>query len=176
MVQTYVKVRNGEIEATYLHPKLKPILQETYGIILYQEQILEIVKELCGYSLGEADVLRRIIGKKKIDQMKPAVDKMIERGVEQGIPRNIMAQISDRIVTFALYGFNKGHSGAYGLVSYQTAYLKTHYPLQFMCATINSEENNQEKIVPYIDECKRLGIEILPPDVRYSNDEWVIEQ
>jgi len=111
MVDTYVKVKNGEIEATYLHEKLRPILSDTYGIILYQEQILEIIKELCGYSLGEADMFRRIIGKKKVDEMKPAIEAMIERGVIQGIPRPTMESIADRIVTFAMYGFNKCLSG-----------------------------------------------------------------
>jgi len=176
MVQTYVKVRNGEIEPVYLHPKLEPILRDTYSIILYQEQILQIAKELCGYSLGEADVLRRIIGKKKIDEMKPAIDQLISRGVANGIPEDVMNKISDRIVTFALYGFNKGHSAAYGLVAYQTSYLKAHYPLQFLCATINSEENSQDAIVPYINEVKRLGVKILPPDIRKGNIEWVIEE
>ena len=111
MVETYVKVKNGEIEPTYLHEKLKHILEDTGGIILYQEQILEIVKELCGYSLGEADMFRRIIGKKKIDEMKPEIDRMIERGVANGIPRDIMETIADRIITFALYGFNKCMAG-----------------------------------------------------------------
>jgi len=175
MVETYVKVRNGEIEPTYLHPKLKNILGDTYSIILYQEQLLEIAKELCGYSLGEADVIRRIVGKKKMDEMKPAVEQMIERGVANGVSKEVMEKITKQIVEFAAYSFNKGHSAAYGFLAYQTAYLKAHYPIQFMCATINSEEDKHDKIIPYINECKRLGIPVLPPDVRQGNREWVIE-
>lgn len=175
MVETYVKVKNGEIEPTYLHEKLEHILEDTGGIILYQEQILEIVKELCGYSLGEADMFRRIIGKKKIDEMKPEIDRMIERGVTNGIPRDIMETIADRIITFALYGFNKSHSAAYGKLAYKTSYLKAHYPLEYMCALINNEEGKQDKILPYIKECTKLNIQILPPDITKKNRDWIIE-
>lgn len=175
MVKTYINVKSGKIKAQYLHPKLKPILENTYSIILYQEQILEIAKELCGYSLGEADNLRRIIGKKKIDEMQPAIDQMIQRGINNGISRDVMDKITKQIIEFASYCFNKGHSAAYGLLSYQTAYLKAHYPLQFMCATINSEANIQEKIIPYINECRRLGIHIIPPDIRLKNREWIMQ-
>jgi DNA polymerase III subunit alpha len=175
MVETYVEVRNKTQQAVYLHPKLEPILKDTYGIILYQEQILEIAKELCGYSLGEADMLRRIIGKKKVEEMKPAIEKLIERGVANGIDRNIMQKIADAIVTFALYGFNKGHSAGYGKLAYDTSYLKAHYPLEFICACINSKDGKHEETMPYINEAKRMGIKILPPDARVGNMEWSIE-
>jgi len=168
-------LKEDVIAPAYLHPKLEPILQPTYSIILYQEQLLEIAKELCGYSLGEADVIRRIVGKKKIDEMKPAVEQMIERGIANGISRDVMEKITKQIVEFALYSFNKGHSAAYGYIAYQTAYLKAHYPLQFMCATINSEDNNQKNILPYINECRSLNIGILPPDLIKGNRQWIIE-
>lgn len=204
MVQTYIKVKNNielqqwikdgnvretwhhwkdnggtltesdVLEPMYLHEKLRPILQDTYSIILYQEQILEIAKALCGYSLGEADNLRRIIGKKKIDEMQPAIDQMIERGVANGISREVMQKVTTQIVEFASYCFNKSHSAAYGLLSYQTAYLKANYPLEYMCAVINSEENSQKDIIPYIKECTKLGIKVLPPDIRQKNREWTI--
>lgn len=158
----------------YLHPKLKPILQDTYGVILYQEQVLSIAKELCGYTLGQADMLRRIIGRKQIEQMEPAMKEFVERGVSRGIPKNIMEELSRQIVTFANYSFNQGHSTAYGYISYQTAYLKAHYPLQFMCALINSEKK-QEDIVPYIKECGNINVDILPPNIIKSSYIWTIE-
>jgi DNA polymerase III alpha subunit len=204
MVQTYVKVKNHTelqqwvahgneaeawplwkdnggtltaddvIEPTYLHEKLRSILQNTYSIILYQEQILKIAEELCEYSLGEADNLRRIIGKKKIDEMQPAIEAMIERGVSNGIPREVMDAITKQIVEFASYCFNKAHSAAYGLLSYQTAYLKANYPLEYMCSVINSEEHSHDNILPYIKECKKLGIAVLPPDITKLNRDWII--
>ena len=176
MVQTYVKVKNGEIKPIYLHPKLEPILQDTYSITLYQEQILEIAKQLCGYSLGEADVLRRIIGKKKIDEMKPALETMVQRGVDNGISKEIMEKITHQIVEFASYCFNKSHSAGYGLLAWQTSYLKAHYPLQFLCACLNNEEGQQEAFIPFINECKNLGIKVLPPDITKINMEWIIEE
>jgi DNA polymerase-3 subunit alpha len=107
--------------------------------------------------------------------MKPAIDTMIERGVANGTPRDVLEKISKQIVEFASYCFNKGHSAAYGFLAYQTAYLKAHYPLQFMCSLINSEENSQKHIVPFIKECERMGIKVLPPDIRYSKNQWIIE-
>jgi len=175
MVATYVKVRSGEIEPVYLHDKLRAILEPTYSIILYQEQILEIAKSLCGYSLGEADVLRRIIGKKKIDEMTPAIDTMIERGVTNGIPRDVMEKITKQIVEFAAYCFNKAHSAAYGLIAYQTSYLKANYPLEYMCASMNNEDFDQEKILVFIKELKKMSIALLPPDISKCNPEFIIE-
>lgn len=175
MVATYVKVRSGEIEPQYLHEKLRPILEPTYSIILYQEQILEIAKELCGYSLGEGDVLRRIIGKKKIDEMAPAIETMIERGVVNGIPRNVMDKITKQIVEFAAYCFNKAHSAAYGLIAYQTSYLKANFPLEYMCASMNNEDFDQDKILVFIKELKKMEITLLPPDISKASPEFVIE-
>ena len=201
MVQTYVGVKNWTelhqwteqgntkeswehwdtitfdelIEPAYLHESLRPILESTYSIVLYQEQIMEIAKQLCGYTLGEADNIRRIIGKKKVDEMKPALDSMIERGVSNGIPRDVMDAITTQIVEFAMYCFNKSHSAAYGLLSYQTAYLKANYQKEYMCSMINSEDNSHKDIIPYIKECKELGMSVFPPSLPLKNREWVIE-
>jgi len=163
------------VEPTYLHDKLRPILGDTYSIILYQEQILEIAKSLCGYTLGEADNLRRIIGKKKIDEMQPAIDAMIQRGINNNIPQDVMKKVTTQIVEFASYCFNRGHSAAYGLLSYQTAYLKANYPVEYMCSVINSEDCNHKDILPYIKECGKLDIDVLAPDLTKLNREWVIE-
>lgn len=175
MVDVYVDRRNGVETVEYLHPKLEAILKETYGVILYQEQIQKISQELCGYSLGEGDVLRRVIGKKKPEDMAVIIPQFIERGIKNGISESVIKTISDQIITFAGYGFNQSHSAAYGFIAYQTAWLKAHYPLQFMCALLNSEGGNVEKTVPYINECRRMGIKVLPPDINKSKVKWSIE-
>jgi DNA polymerase-3 subunit alpha len=134
-----------------------------------------ICQELCGYNLGEGDVLRRIIGKKKEKEMRPALDDFINRGIMNGIPREIMIKISEQIETFALYGFNMGHSAAYGYTAYQTAYLKAHYPLQFWKARLNMCIGKVERTVQYIESARNDGIEILPPSVMESDHIWKIE-
>lgn len=158
-----------------VHPSLEPILADTYGVIVYQEQIMAIVRALAGYSLGEADMLRRIIGRKKAELIDEAMATFKAKGIANGIDAAIMDEMVRQIITFANYGFNKSHSAAYGIIAYQTAYLKAHYPLEFMCALINSEGNNQEKTLPYIAECKRMGIKVLPPDIKKSKNRWIIE-
>lgn len=173
MIDIFVAGRNGN-DITYLHPKLESILSPTYGIILYQEQILQIAKDLCGYTLGQADMLRRGIGRKEKEIVQSFRNDFISKGVANGIEKKIISEIWSQIETFANYGFNQGHSTAYGYISYQTAYLKAHYPLQFMCALINSEKK-QEDIVPYIKECSNINIEILPPNIVKSSNIWTIE-
>jgi DNA polymerase-3 subunit alpha len=128
---------------------------------------------LCGYTLGQADMLRRIIGRKQVEQIEAAIDEMLVRGEENGVDRHTMQQICDQIVTFANYGFNQGHSTAYGYIAYQTAYLKAHYPVEFMCSLINMKAT--EEVPGQVEECKRLGIKILPPDIRVNNQDWVME-
>lgn len=171
MDKTFEKRRNGEEEVTYLHPKLEPILRDTEGVILYQEQIMQIAQALCGFSYGKADNLRRIIGRKIVEEMQPAIDEMIEAGVANGIDRDSMKNITDLIITFAEYGFNRGHSAAYGITAWRTAYLKAHYPAQFMCALMDSVANDKAKLATYIAHCKKLGLEVLPPDIRLSR-QW----
>jgi DNA polymerase-3 subunit alpha len=174
MVSVYVRRKTGTEEIRYLHPKLEPILKETYGIILYQEQIMELVQSLAGWSLGKADILRRVIGRKETELMQEQINQFIADCEKNEIETEIANAIANQIITFAKYGFNKSHSCSYGYTAFITAYLKAHYPLQFMCSLINSE-SKQEDILPYIDECKRLGIIILPPDITKMNMEWIIE-
>src|SRR5204862_149651 len=151
-------------------PDLKPILEETYGVILYQEQVMQISNVVAGYSLGEADILRRAMGKKKAEEMAAQRDRFIKGAQEKGLPPKKVEKIFDLMEQFAGYGFNKSHSAAYAYLAYVTAYLKAHYPLDFMAALLTSETGNTAKVVKYINECREMGIPILPPDVNYS--EW----
>ena len=166
MVKHFVERRAGREEITYLHPKLEPVLKNTYGIILYQEQIQRIARDLCGYTLGEGDNLRRIIGRKKVEEMDDAITKFIEAGTKNGI--DTIKEISDQVVTFANYGFNMGHSAAYGYLAYQTAYLKAHYPRQYIAALINSKMGKIEQTTKYIQEARNIHINVLPPHIMES--------
>lgn len=174
MLDAYIMRRHGEMELTYEHQLLEPILGPTYGIILYQEQVLAIARALCGYTLGQADVLRRIIGRKQVELIDAAITEMKAKGMANGIDGEIMDKVCDAIVTFANYGFNQGHSTAYGYIAYQTAWLKAHYTKEFMTCLINSEDG-QEKILPYIEELRRLKITIKPPCVQVGNDNFSLD-
>jgi DNA polymerase-3 subunit alpha len=155
-------------QVEYLHPKLEPILKETYGIIVYQEQVMRIASELAGFTLAEADIMRKAMGKKKEELMKQFEDKFISGCAQNSIPENIAREIWELIVRFAKYGFNKSHSVAYALTAYQTAYLKANYPAEYMAATLNSEIDNWDKVQFFMEECRRLGLEVLPPDINTS--------
>ncbi len=168
MIDDFIARKKGEKEITYLHASLEPILQETYGIIVYQEQVMRITSELGGFTLAEADIMRRIMGKKKKEEMQGQKDKFIEGCSTSGIDKKVARQIADMIEKFASYGFNKSHSAAYALIAYQTGYLKSNYPAEFMSANLSSEVNNTDKIVVLIEECRKMGIEVVPPDVNYS--------
>lgn len=174
LLDTYIKRRCGEEPVEYLIPELEPILQNTVGLIVYQEQIIEIAKQICGYSAGQADMLRRAVGRKKADEMEQIKPDFIARAVKHGQTQENAEKLFELIEYFANYGFNKAHCYGYSVLTYATAYLKAHHPLQFMCSLINSEDA-QEKIIPYIKECEKLGITILPPSVLSANREWVIE-
>ena len=152
----------------YPHPVLEEILKETYGVIVYQEQVMQIASKMAGFSLGEADILRKAMGKKLASVMISMRDKFIEGARKNKIPEKAAIQVFDLMEQFAQYGFNKSHSTAYALLAYQTAYLKVHYPVQFMAALLSSEIGNTEKIVMYIAECKDMGIPVLPPDINES--------
>ena len=169
-IPQYIARKKNEEETIYDHPKMEPILKETYGIMVYQEQIMQVVQALAGFSLGGADILRRAIGKKKVDVMAEQREKFIA-GCKQAsdIDAELADQIWEKIKIFAGYGFNKSHSAAYGVVSYQTAYLKANYPVEFMAAVLTGEIENAEKLAFFINECREMGIEILPPDVNSSN-------
>jgi len=152
----------------YLHPDLKPILEPTYGVILYQEQVMQIAQVLAGYSLGGADLLRRAMGKKKAEEMAKQREVFVEGARSRGVDEARATYIFDLMEKFAGYGFNKSHSAAYAVLSYQTAWLKAHYPAAFMAAVLSSDMDNTDKVVTLIDECNRMGLQILPPDINAS--------
>ncbi|MFA5536252.1 MAG: DNA polymerase III subunit alpha [Bacillota bacterium] len=168
MVDDFVDRRHGKKKVQYAHPTLKPILEDTYGVILYQEQVMLIANELAGFTLGQADLLRRAMGKKKPEVIAAQRENFIEGAKSNKVDAKIAEETFDLIAYFAGYGFNKSHSAAYALLAYQTAYLKAHYPVHYMAALLSSVVANTDKVTLYIEECKRLGIEVLPPDVNES--------
>ncbi len=174
MVKDFIDRKHGRRPIEYPLPELEDILKETYGIILYQEQVMQIASRLAGYSLGEADILRRAMGKKKMDVMEEQRNIFVERSIRNGVDRAKAEHIFDLMVKFAEYGFNKSHSAAYAYIAYQTAYLKTHYTEHFLNALLTSEKNQTEKIAPYIEECRRLGIPVLPPDINESGRDFSV--
>ncbi len=168
-IPQYIARKKGQETTIYDHPKMEPILKETYGIMVYQEQIMQVVQALAGFSLGGADILRRAIGKKKVDVMAEQREKFIKGCADtSGISPELADQIWEKIKIFAGYGFNKSHSAAYGIVSYQTAYLKANYPVEFMAAVLTGEIENADKLAFLIRACRDMGINILPPDVNSS--------
>ncbi|MCZ6796288.1 MAG: DNA polymerase III subunit alpha [Planctomycetota bacterium] len=174
MVDKYVARKHGVEPIEYDHPALEPILGETNGVILYQEQVMRIANQLAGFTLNEADTLRKAMGKKNKKMMQKFKEKFVEGGVEQGHHRDQMSHLFDLIEFFAGYGFNKSHSTAYALVSYQTAYLKGNYPTEFMAAVMSCEMSNTDKIVDYLEECRRLEIEVMPPSVNQSEKGFAV--
>lgn len=174
MLDEYIDRRNGK-PFEYLDERLKEPLGETYGIMVFQEQIMRVCQIIAGYSMAEADTVRRAVGKKDHDLMQEITAEFVDRAVANGTDKDVAKQILDMIIAAASYGFNKAHSQSYGYTAYITAYLKAHYPLEFYIATINSEDGNQEKIFPYIQEMQRKGIKILPPDLRHSDRQWTVE-
>jgi DNA polymerase III subunit alpha len=168
MVDSYIKCKHGQEKITYEHPLLEPILKETNGVILYQEQVMRIANHLAGFSLTEADSLRKAMGKKKPEIMAKFQAKFIDGCASRGVEAKLAERIWDLMVFFAGYGFNKSHSTAYAVVTYQTAWLKANYPTEYMAALMTCEMSNTDKLAEYLEECRRLGIEILPPDVNRS--------
>ncbi len=168
MVDTYVQRKHGEEPMVFEHPILEPILRETNGVILYQEQVMRIANQMAGFSLNEADTLRKAMGKKKKEIMEKFKEKFVSGAGGKGIDRALATRIFDLIEFFAGYGFNKSHSTAYALVSYQTAYLKANYPTELMAAVMTCEMSNTDAIVEYLEESRKMGIEILPPDINRS--------
>jgi DNA polymerase-3 subunit alpha len=168
MVEDYIQARHGQKAITYLHPLLEPILRDTYGVILYQEQVMRIASVVGGFSLGEADLVRRAMGKKKPEVLAALRQQFIDGAQTNGVPEAIAAQIFDLMEYFSGYGFNKSHSAAYALVAYQTAYLKANYPQEYMAALLTSVMGNSDKVGLYIEECRRMKLPILHPDVNAS--------
>lgn len=168
MADEFVDRKHGRAPISYLHPSIEPILKPTYGVILYQEQVMQIAQQLAGYSLGAADLLRRAMGKKKPEEMAKQRTVFLEGSAKNNVDKHLANQIFDIIDKFAGYGFNKSHSVAYAALSYRTAWLKTHYPSEFMASVLSSDMDNTDKMVVMISECQRMGLTILPPSVQYS--------
>jgi DNA polymerase-3 subunit alpha len=174
MVESFVERKHGRQSIVYSHPLAEPILRETYGMILYQEQVQKIASVMASYSLGEADLLRRAMGKKIPEEMAKQRDRFVKGAVDNAIAQEVAEEIFDLMAEFANYGFNKSHSAAYGLLSYQTAYLKTHYPEEFFAASMTCDMDNTDKLVRYFEDCQRLGIKVLPPDCASSGLEFTV--
>jgi DNA polymerase III subunit alpha len=174
MIDDFIARKQGTQTIEYLHPKLESILHETYGIMVYQEQVMKIASEIAGFTLARADVMRRAMGKKDKALMAGLKKEFVNGALQNHIDKKVAGDIFDLIEKFASYGFNKSHSVAYSVVAYQTAYLKAHYPAEFMAATLSSEIGNTDKIVLFIDDCRSLGIEVLPPDVNESEADFTV--
>ena len=178
MVDDFIARKNGggAVEIDYLHPALKPVLEPTYGVILYQEQVMQIAQVLAGYTLGGADLLRRAMGKKKPEEMAQQRSIFVDGAVARGVEQRQAEYIFDLMEKFAGYGFNKSHSAAYALLSYQTAYLKAHYPAAFMAAVLSADMDHTDKVVTLIRDCRdQLGLEVKPPDVNISAYEFTVD-
>ncbi len=168
MIDDFVERKHGRREVVYDLPELKELLEETFGVIVYQEQVMRISNRLAGFSLGEADLLRRAMGKKKAEEMAKQRERFMEGAKAKGHPQRKVEKIFDQMAKFSGYGFNKSHSAAYAYLAFIVAYLKVHYPLEFMSALLTSETGNTAKVVKYISECREMGIRVLPPDVNTS--------
>ncbi|SFM07350.1 DNA polymerase III subunit alpha [Pelosinus propionicus] len=175
MVEDFINGRHGKKTVTYVHPLLEPILRDTFGVILYQEQVMQIASVMAGFSLGQADLLRRAMGKKKHDVLDAQRENFLLGASERGIERKMAGEIFDLMAHFADYGFNKSHSAAYALVAYQTAYLKANYPQEFMAALLSSVMGTNEKIGSYIETCRQMGIDVLPPDINASQSSFSVD-
>jgi len=174
-IENYIKRKHGKEDIIYLHPKLESVLSETYGITIYQEQVMKIAQTLAGFSLSQADTLRWAIGKRKRSLMSSLKKDFIEGCVKNNVKEYQAESIFKQVETFAGYGFNKSHAAGYALIAYQTAFLKANFPVEFMTASINYELNNTDKINCYLDDCKSMNIEILKPNINYSSSLFTIE-
>lgn len=171
-IDDFIKAKKGEAKISYELPQLREILDETYGIILYQEQVMMIANKIANFSMGQADILRRAMGKKKAEEMEKQKEDFVMGAVKNGIPEKKARRLFEKMEPFARYGFNKSHSAAYAYIAYRTAYLKTHFPVEFMAATLSSDTDNTDKIVKSIAECRKMSIDILPPDINQSGKEF----
>ncbi len=172
MAEEYIKRKHGKEKIKYLHPLLETILKDTHGVIVYQEQVMQIAQVLGGYTMGDADILRRAMGKKDPEEMAAQRERFVAGAIQQKIDEKRATEIFDQMETFARYGFNKSHSAAYALVSYQTAYLKTHYPVEFMAALMTAEMGDTDKVIKNLAECREKEIEVLAPDINESRSDF----
>ena len=174
MIDDFIKRKWGKVSVKYELPELKESLEDTLGVIVYQEQVMQIASKLAGFSLGEADMLRRAMGKKKAEVMQAQRKKFMEGALQKGFPEKKATKIFDLMEHFAGYGFNRSHSAAYALLAYQTGYLKANYPVFFMAALLTSEKQNTDKVVQYLSACRDMGLEVLPPDVNESEMDFTV--
>ncbi|MFO8112531.1 MAG: DNA polymerase III subunit alpha [Desulfosalsimonadaceae bacterium] len=174
MHDDYVERKHGRQKVKYLIPELEPILNVTYGVILYQEQVMKIAGDIGGFSMAEADELRKAMGKKIASVMEQQEERFVKGAVANGVSEDKAKELFRLIETFAGYGFNKSHSAAYAMIAYQTAYLKTHFPVEFMAAVLTSEMNSSDNVAKYIAECRNMGIDILPPDINESDKNFTV--
>lgn len=175
MVDDFIERKHGRQPISYLFPELEPILQETYGVIVYQEQVMRIASVIASYSLGQADILRKAMGKKKMEVMAEQRTLFLAGAIQNGFPQEKAGELFDLMVYFAGYGFNKSHSVVYAMISYRTAYLKTHYPIEFMACLISLEATNAEKMAFYLREAKEMGIPIIPPNINRSEADFSVD-
>jgi len=173
-IPDFIARKHGERRIEYLHPKLKPILEKTYGVAVYQEQVMQIAQHLAGFSLGEADVLRKAMGKKVFALIQEQKVKFIDGCIKQNISGAVAEKVFAYIEPFAGYGFNRSHAACYAMVGYQTAYLKAHFPAEFMAALLTSDQDNIDRVAIEVAECREMGIEVLPPDINESFEEFAV--
>ncbi|OGF93980.1 DNA polymerase III subunit alpha, partial [Candidatus Giovannonibacteria bacterium RIFCSPLOWO2_12_43_8] len=176
LIPSYIKRKHGKERVTYLHPKLEPILKNTYGIAVYQEQLMQIAQSLAGFTLAEADTLRKAVGKKIRSLLEEQTEKFVSRMIENKIEKNIAKKLGELLEPFARYGFNRSHAASYAEVAYQTAFLKTYYPIEFMTSLMNADEKDVERIGFLIKEAAELGIEVLAPAINNSDDGFTPEE
>jgi len=175
-IEEFIQRKQGNKKVEYPHQLLIPILKETYGIMVYQEQIMQTAQVIAGYSLGEADILRRIMGKKKTESLPHEESKFISMAESKGIDKSKAKKIFDVMAEFAHYGFNKSHSAAYSILAYQTGYLKANFPAEYMAAVLTNNMNDIKKVTIFMDECLRMGIKVLGPDVNESRYKFVVNK
>ncbi len=175
-IPSYINRMHGKETITYRHPKLEPIMGETYGFAIYQEQVMQAAMQLAGYTAAEADMLRKVISKKKTDELEKHHKKFVEGAVERGIAHETADEIFKDWEGFAHYGFNKSHAADYGMVAVQTAFLKSHYPLEYMTALLSQSKNESEKVALYVADSRAMGINVLPPDINYGGWDFEIEE
>ena len=176
MVGDFVQRKHGRAKVEYKDPRLEPVLNDTYGTIVYQEQIMQIAQSLAGYTLGQADILRRAMGKKKSEEMDKQREIFLLGAIRNKVDAKMAEELFDTMTEFAAYCFNRSHSAAYAFLAYQTAYLKAHYPVEYMSALLSSVSSNQDKIQQYIVECQKMGMEVLPPDINKSGSDFTPDE
>ncbi len=175
-IKDYVARKHDPSQITYMHPDLEPVLAETYGIMIYQEQVQQAARVLADYTLGAADILRRAMGKKIKEEMDEQRQIFIAGATKRGLSEQLASDVFDQIAAFAGYGFNKSHAAAYALVSYQTAYLKANYPVEFLAASMALDAGNTEKLAVFRQECQQKNIAVLPPDINQSSSGFAVEK